>query len=285
MTLLRTIALALALACPHALRAADLIHEDVPFVTTPDRVTLAMLELAGLRRGDRLVDLGSGDGRIVITAARRFGATALGVEIDPELVLRSRDAARRAGVGDRTTFVEQDLFATDLTGATVVTMYLLPEVNLRLRPRLLALPPGTRIVSHDWDMAEWRPDRTLTLEVPEKTLGREKLSRVHLWIVPAALDGLWCGRQGRELRVEQRFQQATARASQGERSTGLHGHVGGDALSLQGHGARLRLRWLDAQRLRVQATGGALRSWQGAALQRAADPAAGCPVTRALYKP
>lgn len=161
---------------------------DVPFITTPDHVTVAMLELAGVRAGDRLIDLGSGDGRIVITAARRFGATGLGVEIVPELVERSRENARRAGVADRVEFRRQDLFDPsldrDLARATVVTMYLLPEVNLRLRPRLQrVLAPGTRLVSHDWDMGDWRPDRTVEIGVPDKTVGREKLSRLHLWVL------------------------------------------------------------------------------------------------------
>ena len=160
-------------------------QEEVPFVTTPDRVTLAMLELAQVGSRDHVIDLGSGDGRIVITAAKRFGASGLGVEIVPDLVRRSREAARSAGVAERAEFREQDLFATDLGRATVVTMYLLPEVNLQLRPRLLALAPGTRIVSHDWDLGDWLPDRTLTVDVPEKAIGREKFSRVHLWQVPA----------------------------------------------------------------------------------------------------
>lgn len=158
---------------------------DVPFITTPDRVTVAMLELAGVGGRDHVIDLGSGDGRIVITAARRFGATGLGVEIVPDLVERSRRAAEAAGVSDRVSFRVQDLFDpaldADLARATVVTMYLLPEVNLRLRPRLQALRAGTRIVSHDWDMGDWAPDRTLVIDVPDKAVGREKLSRVHLW--------------------------------------------------------------------------------------------------------
>lgn len=183
---------------------------DVPFITTPDRVTLAMLELAGVGAADRLIDLGSGDGRIVITAARRFGARGLGVEIVPDLVARSLDNARRAGVADRVNFRVQDLFATPLQDASVITLYLLPEVNLQLRPRLLALAPGTRIVSHDWDMGDWQPDRTLTLDVPEKAIGREKRSRLHLWRVPARLQGLWCGSGGVALRIAQTFQQVTA---------------------------------------------------------------------------
>jgi SAM-dependent methyltransferase len=197
----------IALACALALPA--LATEEVPFVTTPDHVTLAMLELAGVGPADTVIDLGSGDGRIVITAARRFGARGLGVEIVPDLVAQSRANARRAGVADRAEFREQDLFATDLSAATVVTMYLLPEVNLQLRPRLLALAPGTRIVSHDWDLGDWLPDRTLTLPVPDKALGLSKTSRVHLWTVPARLHGDWCAGAAR-LRVVQRFQQFSA---------------------------------------------------------------------------
>lgn len=192
--------------------APALAQEEVPFVTTPDQVTLAMLELAAVGPADHLIDLGSGDGRIVITAAKRFGARGLGVEIVPELVLKSRDNARRAGVSDRARFLEQDLFATDLAAATVVTMYLLPEVNLQLRPRLLALPPGTRIVSHDWDLGDWVPDRTRLIDVPDKTLGLEKKSRVHLWTVPARLHGDWCTGAER-LRIVQRFQVFSAELS------------------------------------------------------------------------
>ena len=198
-------ALAGALAFAGSVQA----QEEVPFVTTPDRVTLAMLELAGVGAADHVIDLGSGDGRIVITAARRFGASGLGVEIVPDLVLRSREGARIAGVQERVEFREQDLFATDLGRASVVTMYLLPEVNLQLRPRLLALAPGTRIVSHDWDMGDWQPDRSLTLDVPEKAIGREKSSRIYLWRVPARVGGVWCADAAR-LEIVQRFQRYSA---------------------------------------------------------------------------
>ncbi len=184
-------------------------QDEVPFITTPDQVTLAMLSLAGVVAGDHVIDLGSGDGRLVITAAKRHGASGLGVEIVPDLVQKSRDLARIAGVQDRVEFREQDLFQTDLARASVVTMYLLPEVNLQLRPRLLALAPGTRIVSHDWDMGDWAPDRSLSLEVPEKAIGREKRSTVHLWVVPARVQGLWCSDGGR-LEIEQRFQAFSA---------------------------------------------------------------------------
>ena len=195
----------LALACAAAGPARA--QEEVPFITTPDHVTRAMLELARVGPGDHVVDLGSGDGRIVITAALRFGANGLGVEIVPELVARSRAHARAAGVDGRTEFRVQDLFATDLARATVVTMYLLPQVNLQLRPRLLRLAPGTRIVSHDWDMGEWAPERTVVIDVPDKAVGREKVSRLHLWTVPVPMQGPWCSDGVPRLRLEitQRF--------------------------------------------------------------------------------
>lgn len=241
-------------------------QDEVPFITTPDQVTLAMLQLAGVKAGDHVIDLGSGDGRIVITAARRFGASGLGVEIVPELVARSRDNARRAGVAQRAEFVEQDLFRTDLARATVVTMYLLPEVNLQLRPRLLALAPGTRIVSHDWDMGDWAPDRTLTVDVPDKAIGREKLSRVHLWTVPAQVQGLWCA-TGAQLEITQRFQAFSA--------------------TLTAPGQAMPVRVFDGriEGVRLQATGvhGDRLHWQGGALQQdngrrfVRAGAAGCP--------
>ena len=215
-------------ACSSACLGA-LAQDEVPFITTPDSVTLAMLQLAGVSAQDRVVDLGSGDGRIVITAARRFGARGLGVEIVPDLVAQSRANAIQAGVAERVEFRVQDLFLTPLQGATVVTMYLLPEVNLQLRPRLLALAAGTRIVSHDWDMGDWLPDRSVTLDVPDKAIGRDKRSSVHLWVVPAQVQGLWCSaglsppgrRQGEHLiaqhegapmtlHIEQRFQRFSA---------------------------------------------------------------------------
>jgi ubiquinone/menaquinone biosynthesis C-methylase UbiE len=175
------LAAALALAAGGALAQ---VSEEVPFVVTPDHVTRAMLEMADVKPADFVLDLGSGDGRIVIAAARQFGARGLGVDIVPELVQKSRASAERAGVADRAEFRVQDLFATDLSQATVITMYLLPEVNLALKPKLRALKPGTRIVSHDWDMgADWPPDRMRVLEVPDKRYGREMNSKVYLWIV------------------------------------------------------------------------------------------------------
>ena len=152
---------------------------DVPYVQTPHEVVAQMLRLAGVGRNDVVYDLGSGDGRLVIAAARDFGARGVGVEIDPRLVAQSVESARRAGVGDRVTFREQDLFQTDLADATVVTLYLSPASNLRLRPKLLReLRPGARIVSHDFDMGDWPPARALRIDVMERA------SQVYLWVVP-----------------------------------------------------------------------------------------------------
>jgi len=239
--------------------------EEVPFITTPDHVTLAMLDLARVGPADTMIDLGSGDGRIVITAARRFGARGLGVEIMPDLVLRSRENALKAGVADRAEFREQDLFKTDLSPYSVITMYLLPEVNLQLRPLLLKLKPGTRVVSHDWDMAEWRPDRTVTLDVPDKVVGREKLSRVHLWVVPAPVEGLWCGPGGAQIRLDRSFQLVQGRAGAARDVVLTQGRVDGTELHLASPGAALRARWAEAggrRTLRVLEGSGAWQAWR-----------------------
>ncbi len=203
-------AAAAAVLCAAAASAQAQLGEEVPFITTPDHVTLEMLRIADVGAKDHVIDLGSGDGRIVITAARQFGATGLGVEIVPDLVEKSRANARRAGVADKTEFRAQDIFDTDLSPASVITMYLLPEVNLQLRPRLLRMAPGTRIVSHDWDMGDWQPDRTVKVEVPDKKVGLEKFSRIHVWRVPAPVEGLWCA-GATALRFEQQHQQYSAR--------------------------------------------------------------------------
>lgn len=177
-------ALAAPLALPPAARASEAGSElDVPFVTTPQNVVDAMLELAQVGPSDRLIDLGSGDGRIVITAARRWRTPGLGYEIDPRLVTAARQAAAREGVSDLARFVADDLFVADLSAATVITMYLLPDVNLKLRPKLRTLRPGTRIVSHDWDMGDWQPERRIEVAAPEKRVGLRKVSTLMLWRV------------------------------------------------------------------------------------------------------
>jgi SAM-dependent methyltransferase len=153
---------------------------DVPFLVTPPEIAEQMLRLAGVGPADIVYDLGSGDGRLVIAAVRDFRArAAIGIEIDPDLVARSREYARRAGVADRVTFLAQDFFRADVAPATVVTLYLTREVNLRLRPKLLAeLRPGTRIVSFDFDMGDWEPRAMIRVDVNGRT------TPVYLWVVP-----------------------------------------------------------------------------------------------------
>ena len=258
-------ALTLCLALAGAIRAQD----DVPFIVTPDNVTLAMLELAQVGPQDFVLDLGSGDGRIVILAARRFGARGMGVEIVPELVERSRRNAAKAGVAERASFVEQDLFKTDLSAASVITMYLLQEVNLQLRPSLLALQPGTRIVSHDWDMGDWRPDRSITVDAPDKPVGRDKRSRLHLWVVPARADGRWCGTGAwREARLQlvQRHQLFDATLKLGSGAQLLAGRIEGLRLRAAGGFDAL----LEGGRLRVTQAGDAPAMLAGAAFERCA---------------
>jgi Methyltransferase domain len=165
---------------------------DTPYVPTPQVVVDRMLELARVKPGEMVIDLGSGDGRIMIEAASKYGARGFGVEIDPRLVKLSSEAALRAGVADRVKFLQQDLFKTDFHEANVLTLYLLPDVNLALRPKILAeLGPGARVVSHDFDMGDWRPDAQETIPVPDKKVGARKESKVYLWTVPAKVAGEW----------------------------------------------------------------------------------------------
>jgi SAM-dependent methyltransferase len=165
---------------------------DTPYVPTPQVVVSRMLELAQIKPGDTVIDLGSGDGRLVITAAQKYGARGFGVELDPRLVERSNAAAARAGVADRVKFLQQDLFQTDFHQANVLTLYLLPDVNMALRPKILEeLKPGTRVVSHDYGMREWRPDAQEIIPAPDKTVGARKESMVYLWVVPAKVEGDW----------------------------------------------------------------------------------------------
>ena len=176
---------ACGVTCATASRAQSGVGEDldVPYVTTPQNVVDAMLELAGIGPSDILLDLGSGDGRVVITAAQRFGTRGTGIELDPRLIALARAGANAAGVGARATFLEQDLFATDLASASVITLYLLPAVNLKLRAALQGLKPGTRIVSHDWDMGDWPADKSVVVAAPEKKVGLTKSSKLMLWII------------------------------------------------------------------------------------------------------
>jgi SAM-dependent methyltransferase len=196
-------ALAAALAGCAELRAR-FPGPDVVFIATPADVSNEMLRMAAVTPRDVVYDLGSGDGRVVVAAARDFGARSVGVEIDAALIAQSRDAAHGAGVAGRATFLWQDLFATELREATVVTLYLRDDVNLRLRPKLLQeLAPGSRVVSHDFDMGDWPAERV------QKVRGSDRNHTLYLWRVPADGAGVWRVRLGEAealLNLTQRYQ-------------------------------------------------------------------------------
>lgn len=177
----------------------------VPYVSTHGRVVEQMLDLTHVRDGDVVYDLGCGDGRIVIGAAARAGVRGVGIDLDPKRIEESRANARAAGVGDRVTFIHQDLFEADIREATVVTLYLLTEINVRLRPKLFRdLQPGTRIVSHNFDMGEWKADRYIFVD-----LGRYDFHELYFWVLPANVSGVWKGTTPQRTwsaTIRQRFQ-------------------------------------------------------------------------------
>src|SRR3990172_652168 len=175
---LATIILALVLAVPARAEEEPKITEETPYVQSPRIVVETMLKMAQVRASDFLIDLGSGDGRIVITAAKEYGARGFGVDYDPRLVRLATKNAEEAGVSDRVTFVEQDLFKTDFSQASVITIYLLEEYNAVLKPKLIALNPGRRIVSHDYGIGDWEADAKMKIAVPDKPVGLEKASTV-----------------------------------------------------------------------------------------------------------
>ncbi|MFO1323926.1 MAG: methyltransferase domain-containing protein [Burkholderiales bacterium] len=174
--------------------------KDVMWLPTPDAMVTRMLEAAKVTRNDVVYDLGAGEGRIPIAAAKAFGATAVGIEYDADLAALARRNAQRAGVADKVTIIQGDIFREDFTKASVVTLYLLPELNYQLRPQLLKMKPGTRIVSHMWDMGEWEPDEAFVVDAGE----------AFLWRVPAPVAGGWTLRDDRgwqgDVDVVQQFQ-------------------------------------------------------------------------------
>ncbi len=188
---------------------------DVPFVSTEYDIVRAMLDLAGTNGEDLVIDLGSGDGRIPIIAARDKGARGLGVDLDPARIRESTANALRAGVGERVIFRQQDLFVTPLADATVLTLYLLPEINMQLRPRILGeMRPGARVVSNTFDMGDWRPDARRNVQN----------SNIFLWIIPAKVEGRWQLRTGdgeARLTLRQQFQQVSGTAEANGRSVPL----------------------------------------------------------------
>ena len=170
--------------------------KDVIWVPTPQALVERMLQMAKVTPSDYVIDLGSGDGRTVITAAKKFGVSALGIEYNPDMVALSKRNAKKEGVAGRAEFMKADIFATDFSKATVITMYLLPQLNLKLRPTLLNMKPGTRVVSHAFNMDDWQPDQTASVEN----------RMAYLWIVPAKVEGTWQWGDN-EITLRQHFQQ------------------------------------------------------------------------------
>jgi hypothetical protein len=228
--------LGIALGMPTAAHA-----DEVPYLTTPTGIVDAMLSIAEVGEKDYLFDLGSGDGRIVIAAAKQFHARGVGIEYDGTLIAESRENAAREGVSDRVEFLQQDIFASDFRNATVLTMYLLPEVNLDLRPQILFdLRPGTRVVSHDWDMGDWEPDDRRVIPTSGKSVWPLTESRVYLWIVPARLSGYWrgtlVGPDGEEpvvVEFAQRFQKASVNVWLRRWTLAGSGRIRGNSVSLR----------------------------------------------------
>ena len=216
-------------------------ESSVPYVPTPQPVVDRMLQMAGITPQDYLIDLGSGDGRIVVTAAKKYGARGFGVDLNPVRIKESLENASKAGVSDRVAFQERNLFETDLADASVITMYLLPRVNLDLRPKILELKPGTRIVSHDFSMGDWKADESVSFEVQDKygAGGGSGTSTIYFWVVPARVTGAWqwqlsvAGKpQAYEMMLEQEFQVLAGTVRVGGRSVKLQdAKLRGDQLS------------------------------------------------------
>ena len=209
--------IAAAVVCFAAPSARAQFNYDVPFVPTPYVVVEEMLRLAKVGADDFVMDLGSGDGRILIAAARKFGARGVGVDLDPDRIEESLYSAQLQGVSDRVTFLQQDLFKFDLSPATVISMYLLPSVNMKLRSRLYDLKPGTRIVAHDFDLEDWQPDQKSTVR-----------KNVFLWIVPAKAGGRWrttvalpAGERTYDIEIRQKFQEIDGLARYDKKVAGL----------------------------------------------------------------
>ncbi len=214
--------------------------KDVIWVPTPEEVVDRMLTMAQVGPNDFHMDLGSGDGKIVIAAAKR-GAKALGIEYNPDMVKLAQENAQKAGVADRAQFRRADIFQTDFSQATVITLYLLPALNMRLRPQLLSMKPGTRVVSHSFTMEDWEADEISTMD------GR----RAYFWIVPANVMGTWsldAGGTKAELSLEQTFQKINGTVALGH-------NVQGGLRDARLRGANIAFAYVDEKSLRREFTG------------------------------
>jgi hypothetical protein len=233
--------------------------KDVIWVPTPLALVERMLTVAKVTPDDFVVDLGSGDGRTVITAAKKFGARALGLEFNPDMVELSKRNAENEGVGDRAQFQRADIFATDFSNATVVTMYLLPSLNLKLRPTLLAMKPGTRVVSHAFTMDDWSPDQTENVE------GRT----AYLWIVPAKADGSWridltgASPARYDVELKQKYQMLDGQALAGNNASPVReGRLRGEEVSFK-IGERTFTGKISGDRMEGTSKGGSEARWTG----------------------
>jgi len=204
--------------------------KDVVWVPTPQALVDKMLDMDKVTPNDYVIDLGSGDGRTVITAAKR-GARAHGIEYNPDMVELSKGNAAKEGVSDKATFAKADLFESDFSEATVITMFLLPSINMQLRPKILDLKPGTRIVANSFDMGEWTPDQTAKAE------GCANWCSALLWIVPAKAGGTWKLPQG-ELTLKQTFQMVTGTLRSGNVTTPINGKLNGDQIDFTAGGTQ-----------------------------------------------
>jgi hypothetical protein len=228
----------LALACAAAVAQAQEGQGDVVYVPTPQIVVDEMLKIARVGAGDYIIDLGSGDGRILVTAAKRYGARGLGVDLDTYLLKLANQNAQKEGVADKVQFYERNIFDTRLDAATVLTTYLLPELNRKLRPKIMKLQPGVRVVAHDYHMGGWLPDDQLTIPVPGKEVGTPGVSYIYLWIVPAKIAGTWESRidTGRgevpyQFSLKQDFQEIEGTMRAGKDSAAFNSKVQGDRVS------------------------------------------------------
>jgi SAM-dependent methyltransferase len=230
--------------------------KDVVWVPMPDDQLEKLLDMARVTPADFVMDLGSGDGRTVIAAAKR-GARAMGVEFNPDLVALSEREAKKAGVAGRTAFVQGDLFETDLSRATVITLFLLDEINMKLRPTLLSLKPGTRVLSNTFKMGDWEPD-----DHEWYPPGCFNWCSLYLWIVPARVEGSWRAPQG-ELALKQKYQTVTGTVRNGAKALPISsGRLSGEAIRFTAGGAEYRGRVNGNVIEGTVAANGAVRSWK-----------------------
>ena len=234
--------------------------KDVVWVPTPQSLVDKMLDMAKVTTRDYLIDLGSGDGRVVITAARR-GVQAHGIEYNPDMVALSKRNAAMEGVSEKATFAEADIFQSDFSRATVITMFLLPNLNIQLRPIILGLKPGTRIVSNTFDMGEWAADETATVSE-----GCERFCTAHLWVVPANVRGTWKLRK-ETLTIEQNFQMITGTLKSGNVSLPVEGKIAGDRIRFNADG-KVYVGRVNGDSMNGDLTGGRGGKWRASRVQQ-----------------